>query len=205
MKDVFELLREADPLEADSHNLSRTRNEIRRRVVAAGLAARTVPAHDLLRRRVTLAAGGVLAVAVCAFGLLVGVANRGILQAAVRFEVRLAETQPAPGLIVARIADSDRVIYLHPEAIVTNEDIAYSWVMQDGSDVYAVSVQLLEAGAQRMRQATATHIGRPVAILIDGEVVTTPTVRSAISDSAVISGDYTQAEAQRIADGIGMR
>ena len=41
-----------------------------------------------------------------------------------------------------------------------------------------------------MRQATAAHIGRPMAILIDGEVVTTPTVRGAVSDSAWINGDY---------------
>jgi len=88
---------------------------------------------------------------------------------------------------------------------VTNEDIAQSWVTQDGPERYGVSVQLLEAGARRMRQATAAHIGRPVAVLIDGEVVTAPIVRSAVSDSAWINGNYTQAEAERIADGIGMR
>lgn len=203
MKDVFELLRGADPLTDDSHGLVRARDEIRRRVVAAGSSARVLPTRDLLRG-VTFVAAGALAVVVVVFGLLVGFGDRGVLQAAVRFEVRLAETQPTPGLIVARIAQSDRMIYLHPEAIVTNEDIAHSWVIQDGSDRYGVSVQLLEAGAQRMRQATAAHLGRPVAILIDGEVVTTPTVRSAIGDSAVISGNYTHAEAQRIANGIGI-
>jgi preprotein translocase subunit SecD len=144
-------------------------------------------------------------IAVVVLGVLVGSGDRGTLQAAVRFEVRLAETQPVPGLIVARVGNSDRVIYLHPEAIVTNEDIAQSWVTQDDPNRYGVSVQLLPAGAQRMRRATAAHIGRPVAILIDGEVVTAPTVRSAVSDSAWINGDYTQAEAQRIADGIGTR
>jgi preprotein translocase subunit SecD len=123
----------------------------------------------------------------------------------VRLEVRLAETQPAAGLVVARIAESERLIYLHPEPIVTNEDIAQSWVTQDGPDRFSVSVEFLEAGALRMRQATSAHVGRPVAILIDGHVVTAPVVRSAISNLAVITGDYTRAEATRIADGIGMR
>jgi preprotein translocase subunit SecD len=144
-------------------------------------------------------------IAVVVFAALVGPGDRGTLQAAVRFEARLAETQPIPGLIVARIGNSDRVIYLRPEAIVTNEDIAQSWVTQDGPNRYGVSVQLLPDGAQRMRQATAAHIGRPMAILVDGEVVTAPTVRSAVGDSAWINGDYSQAEAQRIADGIGVR
>jgi preprotein translocase subunit SecD len=56
-----------------------------------------------------------------------------------------------------------------------------------------------------MRQATATHVGRPVALLIDGDVVSAPVVRSPMSDSAVISGNFTRAEAERIAEGIGRR
>jgi preprotein translocase subunit SecD len=94
---------------------------------------------------------------------------------------------------------------LHPELIVTNDDIAQSWVTEDGPDRFGVSVQFLQAGAQRMRQATTAHLGRPVAILIDGEVVAAPVVRSAIGDSAVISGDFTRTEAERIANGIGVR
>jgi hypothetical protein len=204
MKDVFELLREADPLKDDFEHLYQARDEMRRRVVATASTART-EARDLLHRRLTLALTGTLVIAVVVFAALVGPGDRGTLQAAVRFEARLAETQPIPGLIVARIGNSDRVIYLRPEAIVTNEDIAQSWVTQDGPNRYGVSVQLLPDGAQRMRQATAAHIGRPMAILVDGEVVTAPTVRSAVGDSAWINGDYSQAEAQRIADGIGVR
>jgi preprotein translocase subunit SecD len=205
MKDVFELLREADPLKDDSRSLDKARDEMRRKVLATASAGRTLAARGSLRRRITFALASTLAGAVFGLGFLVGLGERGAVQAAVRFEVRLAETQPVPGLIVARVGNPDRVIYLHPEAIVTNDDIAQSWVIQDGPDRYGVSVQLLEAGAQRMRQATAAHIGRPVAILIDGGVVTAPTLRSTISDSAWINGDYTQAEAARIAAGIGMR
>ncbi|MEP7304006.1 MAG: hypothetical protein ABJA98_00675 [Acidobacteriota bacterium] len=125
--------------------------------------------------------------------------------AAVRFEVRLAEDQPIPGLVVAQMPDAGRVIYVHPEIVVSNEDIAQSWVAQDGPDRFNVTVQLLPSGADRMRQATAMHVGRPVAILIDGRVVMVPVVRSPIGDSAVITGDFTRAEAERIADGINLR
>jgi len=127
------------------------------------------------------------------------------VMAAVRFEVRLAEDQPVSGLIVARLPDSGRVIYLHPEIVVSNDDIAQSWVSQDGPDRFGVAVQLLPSGADRMRQATATHVGRPVAILIDGRVVMVPVVRSPIGDSAMITGSFTRAEAERIADGMRLR
>ena len=56
-----------------------------------------------------------------------------------------------------------------------------------------------------MRQATAAHIGRPVAILIDGQVVMAPVVCSTIGSSAMSTGNFTRADAARIADGIGMR
>ena len=75
--------------------------------------------------------------------------------------------------------------------------------LRDGPDRFGVSVPFLAAGAERVRQATATHIGRPMAILIDGVVVMAPVVRSPIGDSAVISGNFTQTEGERIVNGIG--
>ena len=56
-----------------------------------------------------------------------------------------------------------------------------------------------------MRQATARHVGELIAMLIDGEVMTTPRLRAPISTSAVINGDFTQAEAERIANGMRIR
>ncbi|MGE0406926.1 MAG: hypothetical protein AB7O65_11555, partial [Candidatus Korobacteraceae bacterium] len=64
------------------------------------------------------------------------------------------------------------------------------------------NVQFLPQGADRIKEATDKHINRPIAILLDGAVVMAPTVRTSITDSAIISGNFTQGEAQRIADGI---
>ena len=50
--------------------------------------------------------------------------------------------------------------------------------------------------------ATGGHVGRPLAVLIDGEVVMAPVLRSPITTSAVTSGDFTQPEAERIVAGI---
>ena len=205
MKIVADLLRQADPLNDDLRRLDEGRDRMRRTVVAAAWSTPAVRGVRVPRRRVVLGVAGAVAAAITVVGLFVGFGDRAALQAAVRFEVRLAEAQPVPGLIVARAADSGRVIYMHSELIVNNDDIAQSWVVEEGSDRFGVSVHFLEAGAQRMRQATANHIGRPVAILIDGEVVTAPIVRSAISNSAVISGDYSRAEAERISEGIGVQ
>jgi preprotein translocase subunit SecD len=41
-----------------------------------------------------------------------------------------------------------------------------------------------------------------MAVLVDGRVVMAPVVRSPISGSAVITGNFTRADAERIAEGI---
>ena len=98
------------------------------------------------------------------------------------------------------------MIYLHQEVIVTNSDVAQCRVVQgDSASRFGVAVEFNAAGAERMRQATASHIGKPAAVLIDGEVAAAPIVRGPISMLGLISGDYTRAEAERIVGGIGVR
>jgi preprotein translocase subunit SecD len=120
--------------------------------------------------------------------------------------VRLAEEQPGADRRAAKVAGSDRVIYLHDEVVVTNDDIARSAVAPGGTpSTFNIGIRFNEAGAEKMRRATANHLGKPLAVLIDGEVVMAPTLRSPVSDSALISGDFSQAEAERIVNGIGGR
>ena len=44
-----------------------------------------------------------------------------------------------------------------------------------------------------------------MAILIDGQVVMAPVLRTPISASAVVTGNFTKAEAERIVNGIGLQ
>jgi preprotein translocase subunit SecD len=117
--------------------------------------------------------------------------------------VRLAEDEPAAGLQAARVANSTRLVYLHPEVVVTNDDIAGSRVIAGDTPAHFwIAVRLNDAGADKMRRATLGHLGRLVAILIDGNVVATPRIKSPIGAAAVISGDFSRAEAERIAQGM---
>jgi hypothetical protein len=202
MSSLRTLLQNADPLRHEVPRLDAERERIRLSLLRITPAERS--STPVRARRTLVATLGLLAVGF-ALGYQIWEHGTTALLAAVRFEVRLAEDRPMPGLVVGQVVDSGRVIYLHPEIVVSNEDIAQSWVVQDGPDRFGVSVQLLQGGAERMKQATATHVGRPMAVLIDGAVVMAPVVRSPITDSAVITGNFTQAEAERIADGIATR
>jgi preprotein translocase subunit SecD len=124
--------------------------------------------------------------------------------AEVRFEVRLAELSPGPGLREAKVAQSDRSVFLHEEVILTNGDIARAELNEGPGGQFSVAVQFSASGEQKIRQATAGHIGKPLAILIDDEVVIAPTLRAELGASAMITGNFTRAEAERIAKGLGV-
>ncbi len=198
MKSLSDLLREADPLGYEPHWTTHQLRVNRQLVVPAPRRAARSP------RIAGLAVIATLALAATA-GVGRHVWSRAAVdvQAAVRFEVRLAEENPASGLRAAGISQSGRTIYLHQDVIVTNGDIVRAQVVQDGAaSRFSVSVEFSTEGADKMFRATQNHIGRPLAILIDGEVVIAPVVRAQISTSAVISGNYTQAEAERITAGL---
>lgn len=205
MKSVSDMLREADPLRHEPMPGAGDRERIRRAVVAG--AGASEPA--LTRFRASVAVMAVVAailIAIAALGSRTGPQGSATVYAAVRFEVRLAEEQPGADRRAAKVAGSDRVIYLHDEVVVTNDDIARSAVAPGGTpSTFNIGIRFNEAGAEKMRRATANHLGKPLAVLIDGEVVMAPTLRSPISDSALINGDYSQAEAERIVNGIGGR
>lgn len=206
MKTLRTLLREADPLRHEPDLLERERGRLRQAVVSAASA---VTAPSPRRRRTPVVILATFAALVCI--VVVGIqtwplGDTPLQAAAIQFEVRLAEEHPGDGLHEARVAGSTRVVYLHPAAIVTNDDIAESHLVEgDRASRFGVAVQFTSTGARRMEQATAGHVGKLVAILIDGEVVVAPVLRSPIRTSAVLSGDYTRAEAERIADGIRRR
>jgi hypothetical protein len=205
MANVNDLLRSADPLRHEPPPDARERERIRQSVVAAA-SRNAAPARPWFRAPLAVAALAALIVAgVFAVGLR-GPRGNATVYAAVRFEVRLAETQPGAGLTPARVASADRTVDLHYEDLVTNADIEHcTAVTGSGASRYNIAVEFNAAGAEKMRLATTEHEGRPMAILIDGEVVMAPVIRSPVGRSAVITGDYSKADAERIVNGIGVR
>jgi hypothetical protein len=204
MKKIRELLREADPVRYEPTGPPDQHDFPRQAVLTAASAAR-VPVKVRSRSRMVIFAAVAFTLIAASFlgPRLRSVFVSDLQAAAVRFEVRLAEDRPAPGLHEAKVSGSDRSVYLHDEVIVTNSDIALARVVPGrGPSEYNVGIEFKESGAQKMRAATGNHIGKHVAILLDGQVVMAPVLRTPISASAVISGNFTRAQAERIVHGI---
>jgi preprotein translocase subunit SecD len=177
MKTLAEVLREADPaLETRS---PQSRALTRMRVLSAH--TRPQATHAVSRRRV-LALAGTLGIAGIATAMFASRHASVDAIAAVRFEARLAESG---------------------ETILGNKDIL-SAKMVPGSapSTFGIELTFTPEGAEKMRRVTQEHVGEHLQLLIDGEVVIAPLIRAAISDSAVLTGNYTNSEAQRIIEGL---
>jgi len=127
------------------------------------------------------------------------------LQSSTRLEVRLAESAPAAGLVESVVQGSNQKIYLRPEAVVTGADVTGAQVIDAGGGRYSVGVAFSADVSNRLAESTKIHVGRPVAIMLNVRVIAAPVVRSMIRDSAVISGNFTRDEADRIVAGFSAR
>lgn len=69
-----------------------------------------------------------------------------------------------------------------------------------GASQYVVNFVLAENDeALRFSTYTATHVGQPLAIVLDGEVLSTPIVQAALTTGGQITGNFDRDQAQRLA------
>jgi preprotein translocase subunit SecD len=198
MNSISQLLQDADPLSYEPRQSIQERRMNRQMILNLAATVPTVPQR-------TWAIAIVAALALITTAVIGTYWSRTAVNliAAVRFEVRLAEETPTAGLRVTTIPGSGRQLYLHDEVVVTNSDIAEARVVPgSGPSTFSVEIEFNPVGAAKILRATQNHIGRPLAILLDGELTVAPTVRGPVSTSAMMNGNFTRAEAERIAAGI---
>jgi preprotein translocase subunit SecD len=139
-----------------------------------------------------------LLVVVC-LGLLAGVpAGRADEPAKPKLEFRRAERSPAAGLIEAAVPGQTEKIYLHKDAELTEADLAAASVGKDESSNPCINIVFTKAGSDKMAKLSEAIIDKPLAILIDGKVISAPTVRSKFSGRAQIAGPFSKAEVEAI-------
>ncbi|WP_461809786.1 protein translocase subunit SecD [Faecalimonas sp.] len=74
---------------------------------------------------------------------------------------------------------------------------------RSGNKKNMVSLEMTKEGRKKFADATQKNLGKPIAIVYDGQVISSPTVNSAITNGqAVIEGDFTYEEAEELASTI---
>lgn len=80
--------------------------------------------------------------------------------------------------------------------VITGRDLRSASPTRDSYGRPAVSFLLSPEGAKLFGTATGENIGRGLAIILDGKVVSAPRINARITDSGIIEGQFTDQEVQ---------
>jgi len=122
----------------------------------------------------------------------------------VSIEVRAAETEPGEGLEEVDYSawGHTETFYLHDEVFLTESDIRSASVVA-WKEFPAVEVLLTEKGRDIFADATGRHIGKRLAILVNGRLACVPIVRDTIQEGKIlINGDFSEEKARDIAEAL---
>lgn len=122
-------------------------------------------------------------------GMVINTTNRPTvaddLQAEIAAGNALPEAIPYPGQVF--------------ETVMTGDVLRNALATQDQFGQWVINFELTGAGSDLFYEYTRTHIGEPMAIVLDGRVLSAPTINAAIRDTGTISGLFTQEEAESLA------
>jgi preprotein translocase subunit SecD len=124
-------------------------------------------------------------------------------ESSIRLEFRRAETGSAEGLVQATVAKTGQTIYLHKTAEITNGDIESARI-DDENDYGSgplLELKFTKQGQRKMEKLTKEHREKPLAVLVNGKVISAPVLHGTLSKQAVISG-LGKAEVERIVKGL---
>jgi len=134
-----------------------------------------------------------------------GAAEPVARQPLVRFAIHLLANGPGVGVVEAASAESGRPVHIRQERYVSNADVESARVEHAGSGCQ-VSIRLTRAGTEKLARLTRDHVGDRLALVVDGKVEMTPTIRSEITEGLVkLTGDFTDARCAEIARGLSPR
>jgi len=89
---------------------------------------------------------------------------------------------------------------IRDEVMVSGEDLTNASFSMDQNNQPAVNITFNAKGGKQFADATRTNIGKPFAIILDGEVISAPRINTAIlGGSAIITGSFTVEEANNLA------
>ncbi len=108
---------------------------------------------------------------------------------------------PGPGNFIAPSLDEPGQFFiLERSAVVSGDQLTDAQPDFDQNGLPAVSFRFNPAGARKFGDYTADNIGFPFAIVLDGEVISAPTIQDHIpGGSGIITGRFTVEETNRLA------
>jgi preprotein translocase subunit SecD len=123
-------------------------------------------------------------------------------KAPVTIEFRPGSQSPKTGLTKMTASGSQSSVYISEDVALSNADVKSARVKR-GANGPQIEIVFTKAGTERFAQTTEHITGKLLGILVDGQLISAPRVMEKISGGkAVITGNFSEEEAKRIASGI---
>ncbi len=106
---------------------------------------------------------------------------------------------PPGSVLLPSDSDDGQFYVIEKRVMVSGELLDTAQASFDQNNRPAVSFTLNATGAKRFGRVTGANIGRPFAIILDGKVVSAPTIQSQIFGSGQITGNFSVAETNELA------
>jgi preprotein translocase subunit SecD len=160
------------------------------------------PGTDVERAKPLLTNLGLLELKLVAKGTSMPYATKEEAQTAMRelgtidrYEVALYRPREE-----GRGATTEGWVVLEKTPVITSADVSEAKAGRSQfSESYEIDFQLKPDSAMRFGDFTGKHIGDYLAIVINNEVRSAPTINSQITDRAIITGSFTQQSAEDLA------
>jgi len=106
---------------------------------------------------------------------------------------------PPGSVLLPGDGDDGQFYVVEKRVMVSGELLETAQASFDQNNRPSVSFTLNATGAKRFGRVTGANVGRPFAIILDGKVVSAPTIQSQIFGSGQITGSFTVAETNELA------
>ena len=141
---------------------------------------------------------GFLGIVIVFAALLSGVATALAASAPAPIEIRLVAQASGHGPVLP-VEGSDRTLAVEPETLLGPSDFAGVGAVEWTEGKPGFNVALTPAGAQKLERVTAAHVGRTVAIIVDGKILMAPKILDPVRAQGFLLTVSTETEARNLA------
>ena len=108
-----------------------------------------------------------------------------------RFDIMPEPIRDENGALV-----SQRFLILENRRVITGDELKNASVSSGEFNQPVVGFRLSRKGGEKFGEVTSSSIGRQLAIVLDGNVMSAPVIEARITDSGIIRGQFTMEEVQ---------
>lgn len=110
------------------------------------------------------------------------------LSTAASFQVHNVSATQTPQSFAQLDPSNGATVYLATPPILQTADVSTVDKATDSNGSVSLRVNLTAAGAKKLRAATTPATGQRLALIVNGQLIAMPSVRSTLSDSVELSG-----------------